>query len=51
MWKLAKRIIKWSAMALLLGLLVAFAYAYWTSDNTCGDPNTAAPGNQMKAVV
>jgi len=51
MWKLAKRIIKWSAMALLLGLLVAFAYAYWTSDNTCGDPNTAAPGNQMKAIV
>jgi len=51
MWKLAKRIIRWSAMALLLGLLVAFAYAYWTSDNSCSDPKAPAPGNRMKAIV
>ena len=51
MWNLVKRVIKWSALALLPGLLAAFVYAYWTSDNSCGDPSTAAPGNPMKAIV
>ena len=45
-----KRIVGWSAGAILLALLVAVLIAYWTSDNEC-DRNTAAPANPMKAIV
>src|SRR2546423_2552047 len=31
-----KRILKWSALALLLALLALFEVAYWTSTNDCG---------------
>jgi NADPH:quinone reductase-like Zn-dependent oxidoreductase len=45
-----KRILKWSALALLLVLVVWFQIAYWTSTNDCG--RTVAPGaDAMKAIV
>src|SRR5713101_4247488 len=47
-----KRILKWSARALLFALILAFLWgfiAYWTSTNEC-DRNTAAPINPMKAI-
>ncbi len=46
-----KRIVGWSAVAIPVALLVAVFVAYWASDNACGDPNVAAPGNPMKAIV
>jgi NADPH:quinone reductase-like Zn-dependent oxidoreductase len=46
-----KRVLKWSAVAIPLALLVALLIAYWMSDNTCGDGITAVPGNPMKAIV
>src|SRR5688572_26685064 len=46
-----KRIIGWTAGALVAALLVTGLIAYWTSSNACDDPVTAAPGNPMKAVV
>ena len=48
-----KRILKWSARAILLALILAFLVgfiAYWRSTNDC-DRNTAAPANPMKAIV
>jgi NADPH:quinone reductase-like Zn-dependent oxidoreductase len=45
-----KRILKWSVVVILLGLLVWFQIAYWTSTNDC-DHKTAAPSNPMKAIV
>jgi NADPH:quinone reductase-like Zn-dependent oxidoreductase len=48
-----KRILKWTARALLLALIVAFLIgfiAYWRSTNEC-DRNTAAPANPMKAIL
>lgn len=44
-----KRILKWSALALLLLLFAWFEFAYWTSTNDCGRsiPDGAA---RMKAV-
>jgi NADPH:quinone reductase-like Zn-dependent oxidoreductase len=47
-----KRILKWSARAILLALILAFLVgfiAYWRSTNEC-DRNTAAPTNPMKAI-
>jgi NADPH:quinone reductase-like Zn-dependent oxidoreductase len=44
-----KRILKWSAGALLLVLFVWFQFAYWTSTNEC-DHQAAAPANPMQAV-
>jgi NADPH:quinone reductase-like Zn-dependent oxidoreductase len=48
-----KRILKWSArailLALILTLLVGFI-AYWRSTNEC-DRKTGAPANPMKAIV
>ena len=46
-----KRVLGWSAIAIPLALLVAAFFAYWTSGNTCDDPNIAAPGNPMQAIV
>jgi NADPH:quinone reductase-like Zn-dependent oxidoreductase len=48
-----KRIIKWSARAILLVLILAFLagfIAYWRSTNDC-DRNTATPANPMKAII
>ena len=49
-----KRILKWSAGAILLVLLLVAAaifVAYWRSDNNCGRSTTTAQGNMMKAIV
>ncbi len=46
-------ILKWSARAILLALILAFLVgfiAYWKSTNDC-DRKTAAPNNPMKAIV
>src|SRR6266851_4952874 len=48
--KVLKRVAWWSAGAISLALLAALI-AYWTSDNTCSDRNTAAQGSRMKAIV
>jgi NADPH:quinone reductase-like Zn-dependent oxidoreductase len=48
-----KRILKWSARAVLLALILAFLVgfiAYWRSTNEC-DRKTGAPANPMKAIV
>jgi hypothetical protein len=48
--KLLKRILKWSALAIVLVLFAWFEFAYWTSTNDC-DRYMAAPTNPMKAIV
>jgi NADPH:quinone reductase-like Zn-dependent oxidoreductase len=48
--KKLKRILKWSALALVLGLFAWFQFAYWTSTNNC-DALAASGGETMKAVV
>ncbi len=48
-----KPILKWSARAILLALILAFLVgfiAYWRSTNDC-DRNTGTPANPMKAIV
>jgi NADPH:quinone reductase-like Zn-dependent oxidoreductase len=48
-----KRILKWSAGAILLALILAFLVGfitYWRSTNDC-DRKTGAPANPMKAIV
>ncbi len=48
-----KRVLKWSARAILLALILAFLVgfiAYWRSTNDC-DRDTGAPANPMKAIV
>ena len=48
-----KRILKWTARALLFALVLAFLIgfiAYWRSTNEC-DRNTGAPANPMKAIL
>ena len=48
-----RRILKWTARAILLALLLAFLagfIAYWRSTNEC-DHKTAAPANPIKAIV
>jgi NADPH:quinone reductase-like Zn-dependent oxidoreductase len=45
-----KRIIKWSAAALFLGLTVWLFIAYWTSTNDF-EARTASPKHPMKAVL
>src|SRR5881296_3562836 len=44
-----KRILKWSALAILLILFAWFEFAYWTSTNDC-DQKTGAPTNPMQAI-
>ncbi len=45
-----KRVLKWSAGAISLGLVAAAFVAYWTSTNDCGRI-TPTEGNLMKAIV
>ena len=45
-----RRIIKWSASAIVLTLLIWFFVAYWSSTNECFR-STAAPTNPMKAIL
>ena len=45
-----KRIIKWSAGIIFLGLVAWLFIAYWTSTNDC-NRYTTAPNNPMKAIV
>src|SRR5436190_5276856 len=45
-----KRILKWTAAVVFLGLFAWFFIAYWTSSNDC-DRKTAAPNNPMKAIT
>jgi NADPH:quinone reductase-like Zn-dependent oxidoreductase len=42
-----KRLLKWSALAILLFLFAWFEFAYWTSTNDCNAP---AHGELMKAI-
>jgi len=46
-----KRVVKWSAGAISLILVVGVLLAYWSSDNTCSDRSTAVASNSMKGVV
>ena len=48
--KKLKRFLKWSALALALGLFAWFQFAYWTSTNDCGQL-AASGGETMKAIV
>jgi NADPH:quinone reductase-like Zn-dependent oxidoreductase len=48
-----KRILKWTARALLFALILAFLVgfiAYWRSTNDC-DRNTGVPAHPMKAIL
>src|SRR6266508_2205966 len=44
-----KRILKWSALAILLFLCAWFEFAYWTSTNDCGR-SIPAGAERMKAI-
>src|SRR5438309_11629482 len=44
-----KRILKWTALAIVLILFAWFEFAYWTSTNDC-DQKTGAPTHPMKAI-
>ncbi len=46
-----KRVLGWSAIAISVALVLGVLVAYFSSSNTCDAPNTAAPGNPMKAIV
>jgi NADPH:quinone reductase-like Zn-dependent oxidoreductase len=46
-----KRVVGWSAIAISVALVLGVLVAYFASSNTCDAPNTAAPGNPMKAIV
>jgi len=48
--KLVKRILKWTALVVFLGLGVWLFIAYWTSTNDC-DRYTSTPTNPMKAIL
>jgi NADPH:quinone reductase-like Zn-dependent oxidoreductase len=45
-----KRILKWSAIVIVLALFVWFQIAYWTSTNDC-ERKAATPTNPVKAIV
>ncbi len=45
-----KRMFRWTALLILVALVVWVFVAYWTSTNDC-DRYTAAPNNPMKAIV
>ncbi|HEX8680613.1 MAG TPA: alcohol dehydrogenase catalytic domain-containing protein, partial [Chthoniobacterales bacterium] len=45
-----KRILKWTALILVVGLFAWFQFSYWTSTNDC-DRLAATQGETMKAVV
>jgi NADPH:quinone reductase-like Zn-dependent oxidoreductase len=44
-----KRVVKWSALAILLILFAWFEFAYWTSTNDCGR-NIPDGGERMEAI-
>ena len=44
-----KRVLKWSALAILLILFAWFEFAYWTSTNDCAR-NIPAGAERMKAI-
>ena len=49
-----KRALKWIAAAVPLALLVAFLFAYWSSDNACSEDGRVAadaPRTPMRAVI
>jgi NADPH:quinone reductase-like Zn-dependent oxidoreductase len=45
-----KRVLKWSALLIFVGLLVWLFIAYWTSTNDC-QRNAATPNTPMKAIL
>ena len=45
-----KRVLKWSALLIFLGLFVWLFIAYWTSTNDC-QGNAATPNNPIKAIL
>jgi NADPH:quinone reductase-like Zn-dependent oxidoreductase len=45
-----KRVLKWSALLIIAGLVVWLFIAYWTSSNDC-QRNAATPNNPMKAIL
>ncbi len=45
-----KRILKWSALVLLLGVIAATEFAYWRSTSEC-DENTGPAAHPMKAIM
>ncbi|HET9300709.1 MAG TPA: NAD(P)-dependent alcohol dehydrogenase [Candidatus Polarisedimenticolaceae bacterium] len=49
-----RRLLRWAGIALGVGLIlgsVAFALAYFRSDNVCDEPGTFSPAHPMRAVV
>ncbi|GAA5082276.1 NAD(P)-dependent alcohol dehydrogenase [Lysobacter panacisoli] len=46
-----KRIVGWTAVAVPVALLVAFAIAYVRSDNDCAERRASAPAHPMKAIT
>ena len=46
-----KRILKWFFALVIIGLIVWFEIAYWTSTNDCDRKNAAVPTNPVKAVT
>ncbi|MEY2479157.1 MAG: hypothetical protein QOI04_84 [Verrucomicrobiota bacterium] len=48
--KLVKRIFKWTALVLMLGLGAWLFIAYWSSTNDC-ERKTATPTHPMKAIL
>ena len=45
-----KRILKWTAVVLVVGLFAVFQFAYWSSTNDC-ESLAATQGETMKAIV
>ena len=45
-----KRVLKWSALLIFVGLVAWLFIAYWTSTNDC-QRNAATPNDPMKAIV
>src|SRR5438477_3686084 len=45
-----KRVLKWSTLLVLVGLVVWLLIAYWTSSNDC-QRNAATPNNPVKAIL
>ncbi len=48
--KIIKRIIKWTLLILIVGGVIAFQFAYWTSTNNCQELGKTQ-GDTMKAIV
>lgn len=48
--RIIKRLLKWTALVLVVGLFAWFQFSYWTSKSNC-DQLTAAPGEKMNAVI